>query len=231
MTASTSLKWLPSDPQKRRWLAVALVLLVAALLVAIIAIPAVLLHRYYDENIAKLTRQISTQTAFNATRPRLTEKLEMLKARDTRKLFLKGASAALGSAELQETVRLVVEGAGGKVANSSQMTTPPKDDGAYRHIGSTFTLVVNNTNLRRVLYALETKEPYVFVDNIGITANVGNTFKYGPGVLEPELYVTLEAHAYALRATSEAPAGGAAPGEAGSAKPRPGTPPAKGGAI
>ena len=59
MTASTSLKWLPSDPQKRRWLAVALVLLVAALLVAIIAIPAVLLHRYYDENIAKLTRQIS----------------------------------------------------------------------------------------------------------------------------------------------------------------------------
>ena len=72
--------WLPSEPHKRRWLALALLFTFVMLVIAAVAVPALLLHRHYDENIARLSRQLSSQTAFNEQRPRLMEKLSALRA-------------------------------------------------------------------------------------------------------------------------------------------------------
>ena len=202
MTPTNVPTWLPADPRKRRWVAVALLLLLIGLIAAVVAVPALLLHRHYDENIAKLGRQLSTQTAFNALRPRLTEKLELLKSRDVRKFFLKGTSSALALAELQETVRATIETNGGRVVSSVQGNVP-KEDGAYRQVGATFNLSVNNANLRRVLYTLETREPYLFIDTVVVTPNIGSGFRPGPGVAEPEMFIQLDVRGCALRAAAE----------------------------
>lgn len=196
--------WLPAAPRKRRLLAVVLLVLVIGILIAAVVVPAVLLHRHYDENIAKLSRQVSTQTAFNTLRPRLTEKLELLKTRDVKKLFLKGTSSALALAELQETVRTTIEANGGKVGGSSVPGNALKDDGAYRQVAAAFTLNTNTVNLRRVLHALETKEPYLFIDTVVVTPiNIGSGYRPAPGTPEPEMFVQLDVHAFALRAASE----------------------------
>ena len=200
MTSTNIPVWLPSDPRKRRWLAFVSLLVVIGLITAAVAVPAVLLHRHYDENIARLNRQVSTQTAFNALRPRLTEKLAILKQRDVRKLYLKGASTALALAELQETVRATIEANGARVISSVQGATP-KEDGAYRPVTAAFTLSANNANLRRVLYALEIKEPYLFIDTVGI--QIGPAYRPAPGTVEPEMFVQLEVRGYAIRAASE----------------------------
>ena len=203
MTSTSMLSWLPADAKKRRWLAVALLVLLIGLIGAAVAVPAVLLHRHYDESIARYSRQVSTQTAFNAMRPRLTEKLELLKSRDVRKLFLKGTSSALALAELQETVRATVELNGGRVVGSSTPGNAPKEDGAYRQVATAFNLAANNVNLRRVLYALETKEPYLYIDTLSVTAAVPSAWRPAPNVAEPEMNIQLEIHAFALRAPSE----------------------------
>ena len=202
MTSTNIPVWLPSDPRKRRWLAFVSLLVVIGLITAAVAVPAVLLHRHYDENIARLNRQVSTQTAFNALRPRLTEKLAILKQRDVRKLYLKGASTALALAELQETVRTTIEANGARVISSVQGATP-KEDGAYRPVTAAFTLSANNANLRRVLYALEIKEPYLFIDTVGIQPQIGPGYRPAPGTVEPEMFVQLEVRGYAIRAASE----------------------------
>ena len=204
MSTMNALTWLPAATRNRRLLAVALLVLMIGLLIAAVAVPAVLLHRHYDENIAKLSRQVSTQTAFNTLRPRLTEKLEALKTRDVKKLFLKGTSSALALAELQETVRTTIEANGGKVGGSSVPGNALKEDGVYRHVAAAFTLNTNTTNLRRVLHALETKEPYLFVDTVVVTPiNIGSGYRPAPGTPEPEMFVQLDVHAFALRAASE----------------------------
>ena len=218
MTLMSTPAWLPAAPRKRRLLAVALLVLLIALLIAAVAVPAVLLHRHYDENIAKLSRQVSTQTAFNTLRPRLTEKLELLKTRDVKKLFLKGASSALALAELQETVRTTIEANGGKVGGSSVPGNAIKEDGAYRHVAAAFTLNTNTVNLRRVLHALEAKEPYLFIDTVVVTPiNIGSGYRPAPGTPEPEMFVQLDVHAFALRAASEVAPPAASAGDSGAA--------------
>lgn len=234
MIATNTPAWLPADPRKRRWLAVAILALLAVLTTVAIAVPAVMLHRHYDENIAKLSRQVSTQTAFNAMRPRLTEKLELLKSRDVRKFFLKGTSTALALAELQEIVRSTIETNGGRVV-SSVPGNVAKEEGAYRQVATTFNMNANNANLRRLLYTFETKEPYLFIDSIAVTSQVPSGFRPAPGTAEPEMFIQLELHGFALRAASEiAPPAdtGTTPGSTAS-KPRSAdtVAPAKGGAT
>jgi general secretion pathway protein M len=236
MSKTTVVKWLPADAQKRRWLAVALLILLSAIVIAAIAVPAVLLHRHYDDSIAKLSRQISTQTAFNALRPRLAEKLELLKARDVRKFFLKGASSALALAELQESVRATIESTGGRVNGASTPANAPKDDGPYRQVATALTFNANNANLRRILHALEAKEPYHFVDTVVIQPQVGSGWRPTPGAAEPELYVQLDVHAFALRAPEvpppvTTPAEGATPPAPAKARSTDVAPPRKGGAA
>ncbi|MCY7388665.1 MAG: type II secretion system protein M [Burkholderiales bacterium] len=204
MTQLNAPAWLPGDPRKRSWVAVALLLLVTALVIAVFAVPAMLLHRHYDDGIAKMSRQVSTQSAFNGLRPRLTEKLELLKKRDVKKMFLKGSSSALALAELQEIVRATIDTSGGRVMNSSSVQgNSPKEDGPYRQVTATFTLNANNPNLRRLLYALETKEPYLFIDSVVIQSQIQSGFRPAPGAAEPEMYVQLDVRAFALRAPSD----------------------------
>ena len=201
MNPTSMPSWLPADQRKRRWVAILLLLLLIGLIAAAVAVPAVYFHRRYDALIAELTRQVSTQTAFNAMRPRLMEKLAALKLRDVRKMYLRGTSTALALAELQETVRTTVEANGGRVISSVQGNAS-KEEAAYRPVTANFTVNANNANLRRVLYALETGEPYLFIDTIGIT-QIQTGFRPPPGAPEPEMYVQLEIRGYALRAATE----------------------------
>lgn len=202
MTTAKLPAWLPSEPRKRRWLALALLLTIVTLVIAAVAVPALLLHRHYDENIASLSRRLSSQTAFNEQRPRLMEKLSALKLRDVKKMYLKGTSAALALAELQETVRSTIESNGGRVISAVQGNAA-KEEGAFRPVAANFSLSVNNANFRRMLYALETKEPNLFIDTVGVQPQVGTSFRPVPGAAEPEMIIQLEIRGYALKAASD----------------------------
>ena len=195
MSKMASPKWLPNNSRDRRILAVALLLLVVVSVAAAIAVPVFLLHRHYDQNLAKMTRQWKSQSAFNAMRPKVMRSLDVLRAKDTRKLFLKGATSALASAELQDQVRQVVEANGGRLISAS--ASPHKDDGAYRTATANFQLNISNANLRRMLYALESREPYLFNDNLVIRSQVPFGYRPPAGTNEPDLFVQMDVSAVA----------------------------------
>ena len=190
MTRAMGQIWLPNSPRDRRILTVALLLLIIAIVVAAIVVPVFLLNRHYDQNLAKMTRQWKSQSAFNAMRPQVTRALESLKAKDVRKFFLKGTTSALASAELQDQVRQVVEANGGRLISAS--ANPNKDDGAYRIATANFQLNISNTNLRRMLYALETREPYLFNDTLVIRSQVPMGYRLPAGASEPDLFVQMD---------------------------------------
>ena len=206
MSKMTTKSWLPHNPRDRRILAIALLLLVVAVVAAAIAVPVILLNRHYDENLARMTRQWKSQTAFNELRPQITRALEQLKARDVRKLFLKGTTGALATAELQDYVGQVIEASGGRLI--SRNVNPHKDDGPYRYVTGNFQLNISNVNLRRMLHALESKEPYLFNDSLIIRSQTPFGYRPPAGTAEPDLFVQMDVSSVAYVGGEGTPAAG-----------------------
>lgn len=209
-TAAQNPSWVPASSRDRKILSIAILLLVIVAIVAAIAIPVILLHRHYDQNLSRMVRQLQTQSSFNAMRPQVTQALETLKTRDARKLFMKGATAALASAELQDMVKLVTETNGGRVLSVQGIAH--KDDGPYRQVAATFQLNANNPNLRRILHVLETQEPYLFIDNLTVRSILPPGYRPQPGAVEPEVFIQMDVSGLAhIAAESVAAPAGANP--------------------
>ncbi len=208
--------WIPRAPRDRRILAVALLALIFVAAIAAIAVPVVLLNRHYDDNLARMTRQWKSQTAFNAMNPQVNRALEALRAKNVRRLFLKGTTSALASAELQDLVRQVIESSGGRLISAS--ANPHKDDGAYRTANANFQLNINNVNLRRMLHALETREPYLFNEGLVIRSQVPFSYRPPAGTTEPDLFVQMDVSAIAYVGSESAGSTSTSARPAGSSK-------------
>ncbi|MEP7154187.1 MAG: type II secretion system protein GspM [Betaproteobacteria bacterium] len=212
MTKTSTRSWIPNNPRDRRIMAVTILALVVALIVAAIVVPVVMLNRHYDQNIARMTRQWKNQSAFNELRPQVTRALDQLKSRDVRKLFLKGTTVALGSAELQDHVAQVIEGNGGRLI--ARNVSPHKDDGPYRLVSANFAFNISNVNLRRMMHALETREPYLFNDNLMIRSQIAPGYRLPVGAVEPDLYVSMDVSSVAYVGSESAPATAGVPASA-----------------
>jgi len=180
-------------PRANRAAALALLVFVVLAVIAALAVPAYLAHEHYDASNAKMSRLLGAYATLNQSRPRLLRSVEMLRAKDSKKFYLKGATPALASAELQDIAKSSIENNGGRILSTQAMAN--KDDGGYRQITATIQMSMTNQNLRRVLYALETREPYLFVDGLIVRAQVPPGFKPAPGV-EPDLFVQFEVAGY-----------------------------------
>ncbi|MCE2723402.1 MAG: type II secretion system protein GspM [Burkholderiales bacterium] len=169
----------------------AIALLIATLLIgfAAIAFPAWWLYDHYDSRAAQLARQQRSYSSLNELRPTLMKALEALKAKDTKKFFLKGATAALAGADLQEMARGVIEANNGRLLSSQLL--PHKDENGYRQVNATIQMTANIQNLRQVLHVMEGREPYLFLDNLTVRAQVPSGFKPQPG-FEPEMFVQFD---------------------------------------
>lgn len=169
----------------------AVFLLVATVLAATaaLAVPAWWLYQRDNATEQRMLRQFDSYTALNQSRPKLMQAAETLKARDTRKYFLKGATPALMGADLQDVVKAIIEANNGRVLSSQLL--PHRDDNGYRLLNGNIQMTANIQNLRQVLYALESREPYLFVDNLVIRAQVPPGFKPQAG-FEPDMFIQFD---------------------------------------
>ncbi len=177
------------SPQSGRMAAIGLLILAVMLVVTVFAAPAWWFNQRFGQEQARMVRQLESYTALNALRPKLLNAAETLKAKDTRKYFLKGASPALMGADLQDVVKAIIEANNGRVLSSQLL--PHKDDNGYRVVNGNIQMTANIQNLRLVLYAIESREPYLFVENLIIRSQVPSGFKPQAG-FEPDMFIQFD---------------------------------------
>ena len=181
--------------REQRLLAVGILVLLAIAAVALVLVPAWLLHRHYDEAIADVTDRLARYQRVAAQAPEYRNALDAMRGHDARRFFLKNTAVNLAGAELQELVRAAVENNGGRITTSQNQ--PPRDEGRFRHISVNIQFFATTPNLQKILYALETQQPYLLVENLTLRPiNAFRGFRPAPGQ-EPEVNVQMDVAAYA----------------------------------
>ncbi len=182
-------------PGQSRALAIALLILAIVLGAALLVAPFVLLHRHYDLAIETMQDRIERYRRVAAQAPELKKALDAVSAKDGRRFFLKNTAPNLAGAELQDMVKAAVESNLGRI--TVIQNTTPKEDGRFRQIGVNLQLFATTPNLQKILYSLETQQPYLLIDNLTIRPlNAFRGFKPTPGN-EPEVSVMLDVVGFA----------------------------------
>lgn len=184
--------------QQSRMLALFLLLLVAVFIIAMIALPTLLLHRHYDQAIEQQLDLLARYSRIGHASPGLTKQIEVLRAKNARSFFLKNTAPALAASEVQGMVKAVIEGNGGKII--SMQIPEHKDDGNYRKVKVSIFINAAVGATQKIFHTLETQQPYFLLDNISIRATAGkftprNTNGLGA---EPEFVVQFDVAGYAM---------------------------------
>jgi general secretion pathway protein M len=182
------------SPEQSRRAALGLLAGVVILLVAVVALPVWMLHRHYDGALADSSDRLERYNRIAAARPEIARQLEAMRGKDTRKFFLRSGAPALSAAEAQETLRSLVEGSGGRLITMQAPVS--KEEGRYRQITVNMQLTANMQAVRKILNAIETSVPYLFIESLKVTSQVPGNFRPQPGA-EPEVFVQLDVTGYA----------------------------------
>ena len=185
-------------PRQSRALALSLLLLVVSAAVAAVALPTWLLHERYDSYLEDYTDRLQRYRRVEALRPAIEEATKAVEARAGRQYYLKAASTALSAAELQGSVTRIIETHKGRIASSQAL--PGKEDGkATEPVKVAISVQMSSSivSLLLILHSLETSQPYLFVDQLIVSANQGRGYKPVPGV-QPEYVVQLTVSGFAL---------------------------------
>lgn len=185
------------SPLQKRLVAVALAVAATGAIVAAIALPTMWLHQRYDQYLETYTDRLTRYRRVADMRPAVEQAIKAAEKKDSKKFYLKGGSPTLAAAELQGLITRIVESNQGKVMSSQIIQ--PRDDGkkpAGAHaVSVSVQLGAAIIPLQLILHALETTEPFLFIDKVSVHANQGRGYKPIPGT-QPEFAVQLTAHAY-----------------------------------
>lgn len=190
----------PLSKNQSRALAIGLLILFLAMGALLLLIPVSMLHSHYDQAIDNQTDYLERYLRLAATRGEIQAILDQLKKKEGRKHFLKNTGAALAASEIQEIAKNLIEANSGKL--NSMQVAPFKDDGGYRRITINVQLITSMPALRKILYSVETMQPYLLVDNVSINSQVNALYKGVPGI-EPEMTVQFDLSGYAMVADSK----------------------------
>lgn len=183
-------------PAQARALALGLLVVAVVLVLGVFLAPVLMLHRHYDDAIESWTSRLETYRRVAAQAPELRLALDAMRAKDGRRFFLRNTAPNLAGAELQELVKSAIEGGGGRITTSQ--SPAPREDGAFRQVVASVQFFATVPNLQRILHAIETREPYLVVENVTIRpTNAFRGFKPAAGQ-EPEVNVQFEVAAWAM---------------------------------
>lgn len=184
------------SPGRSRALAIALLFAAVFLGLALLIAPWLMLHRHYNDAIESMTDRLERYRRVAAQGPEYRKALDALRAKDGRRFFLKNTAPNLAGAELQDMVKAAIDNNAGRLTTIS--ITSPRDDGHFRVIGVNLQLFAATANLQKILYAIETQQPYLVVENVRISPLNGfRGFKPAPGS-EPEMNVLVDIVGYAF---------------------------------
>ena len=181
-----------------RALALALVLVLAGAVIAAVVVPAYLLYNRYAEARVAAEGRIERYQRIASTKGEHQRALDVIKARESGRFFLKNSAPNLGGAELTDLVRPMLETNLARLTSIQPVTV--KDEGGFRVYSLNIGFNATPAALQKTLYALETSIPYLFVENVTLRATVPRGYKPPPNQ-EPEVSAQIEVQAYGPKST------------------------------
>jgi general secretion pathway protein M len=152
---------------RRRLIAVSLLILTLGLLYVAIVLPLLGLARQYSEAIDDLAFRLQRYQKIAAEKNIWLERLEQVKQQgEGNASFISRDTAALASADLQTMIKQTVTDAGGELI--STQVIPDKQEEKFTRIAVKVRMNGTVEVLRDVLYALETEQPVLFVENLNL---------------------------------------------------------------
>ncbi len=176
--------------------------LVVALVLAVYLLtidPLVSAYRDLDDDIARTNENLRRYEQIARSYPALREQYESLAQRQSRSgVYLSGDTDALAAAELQSDVSATIQKHEGKLR--SVQILPVTSDGEFKRVSVRVQLTATLSALTRILYTLESRRPFVFIDNLDIKnrrarrARRRNQEEQTPS--EPELVIRFDLFGY-----------------------------------
>jgi general secretion pathway protein M len=189
----------PLSPKQRRVLAVALLVPAVLIVLSVVVLPVYFIHRHYSVALDELQDRLTRYQRVAVQQGELKKAIDELAAKNAKKFYLKASAPNLAGAELSDLVRAAIEGNGGRI--QTIQVAQPKDDGRYRQITVSLQMAANVVSMQKILNAIETQQPYVFVDNLTLRALIYRGFRAQPGV-EPEMNAQMDVSAFAQIGTN-----------------------------
>ena len=184
-------------PAQSRALAVFLLFAVIAAVIAAIALPTWRLHKRYDSHLEDFTDRLQRYRRVAVLRPQIDESMRDVEARAGRQFYLKSASPASASAELQGLVTRIIETHKGRIISSQ--VVPVKDEAKAGEPTKAAISVQMNASIIQlliILHALETNQPYCFIEQLTVRAGHGRAYRPAAGV-EPDYVVQIMVSGFA----------------------------------
>jgi general secretion pathway protein M len=181
-----------------RMLAVALLAGVLLAGYGLVVAPVIAAYREVGQGIEQSQLLLQRYRRLASQQPQLSARLTELEQRAAKAGgYLKGPSDALAAAELQDYVRAVIEGAAGSLrstqilpAGATEPTVPARRAALRIQLG------IDIKGLQKVLYELETGQPYLFVDELTIRQQRMRRRRSTEPEQEPVLDVSFEVFGY-----------------------------------
>jgi general secretion pathway protein M len=201
---------------KGRAFALAIALVALAAVIAAVAVPAYLLHQRYDRVISDAEDKVERYKKLAANRIEHQKAIDIVKAREGNRFFLRNTAANLAGAELTDLVRPLIETNGARLTSIQPATV--KEEAGFRLYSLNVGFNATPANLQKTLFALETALPYLFFENVTLRATVPRGFRPQPNQ-EPEVSAQIEIQAYGIKETPRSTRPGAAPAPSATAQP------------
>lgn len=153
-----------------RILALALLAAVPLAVYAVVVEPIVAAYRDADATIAQAQALLQSYRQRAGQREQLSSLLAEEQARAENLVgYLQATEDALAAAELQDRLKLVVEGAGGTLRSAQNVEAEAVDAAApVRRAGLKIRFSADIESLAAILYELETGQPYLFIDELSM---------------------------------------------------------------
>ncbi len=119
--------------------------------------------------IEQLEKRLISHRRLAAAAPQLRVALNQARADGARLNWLfEGSSTEIVGARLQDRIRKVVGAAGGRLKSLELL--PGKTDGSWRRVMVRVTLIADSIGFARIVHALESQAPFVFLDDVQLHA-------------------------------------------------------------
>jgi general secretion pathway protein M len=158
---------LPDYPEKQRWLAVGLLIVVLLMFGMVIIVPVVTKGLALLETRNTLVFKLQQYERVLAKKNAVVESMNKIKKQHQEQgYFNSKGTSALASAEMQEVIKKAIVDAGGQLSSTQALPLSTKDE--FSRITVRVRMTGNSNVLRAVLYKIETSTPLIIVDQIDI---------------------------------------------------------------